>query len=55
MLLYRIETLNEKPANCLDCPCHWCRLPLMKNRIEPMVKKEYRTKRHKNCPLIEQQ
>lgn len=52
MLAYKTEGMKEIPRNCNDCICHWCRLPLKRNKLEPELKKEYYSKRHKQCPLI---
>lgn len=52
MIVYKLKTLKNIPSNCLECICNWCRLP---NNAKTMdgVKKEYTTKRHKECPLFE--
>lgn len=53
MLVYPVN-IEELPESCLNCPCHWCYLPMCRNRqgITNKVKKPYLTDRHKECPLI---
>ena len=50
-----LTNLREIPENCLDCDVIGCWLPLKKSRsgITDIVKKEFLTKRHKECPLFE--
>lgn len=43
--------MDKIPENCLDCLNEWCVLPLASRRREPTIRKPYRTKRHKDCPL----
>lgn len=52
MIVYKTN-MDAIPANCKECSCHWCRLPLKKSKYEPELKKEYESKRHKDCPLME--
>ena len=44
--------MREMPKNCGEC---WvlCALPCENNDCENIVKEEYFSKRHKECPLIE--
>lgn len=51
MKIYYEIKADEIPKNCLECPCHWCRLPCKKNAYEPTVKDRYTKKRHEDCPL----
>lgn len=51
MKIYYEIKADEIPKNCLECPCHWCRLPCKKNSYEPTVKNKYTKKRHEDCPL----
>jgi hypothetical protein len=50
-----VTTMTELPANCLECTVFGCDLPNRKNRsgVTDICKIAYRTKRHKDCPLIE--
>lgn len=52
MIVYKTN-MEEIPKNCKDCTFVLCSLPLKKNTCEPIIKKEYEKKRHKECPLIE--
>lgn len=52
MIAYK-TSLEKLPENCKDCTCHWCRISCKKSTYEPTIKKEYWSKRHENCPLIE--
>jgi hypothetical protein len=51
MKVYYETKMNEIPKTCYDCKCEWCGLPLKNNRYEPEIKKQYLSKRHKDCPL----
>lgn len=51
MILYPTK-MENLPNSCLDCHCEWCSLPLQKRRNDVRLKKEYLSKRHKECPLI---
>lgn len=44
--------MKEMPKNCSEC---WvlCEFPCENNGYENIVKEEFFSKRHKNCPLIE--
>lgn len=44
--------MKEMPKNCSEC---WvlCEFPCENNDYENIVKEEYFSKRHKDCPLIE--
>lgn len=53
MSLYYKVDMEKLPENCNECTFHFCRLPLKNNKYEPELKKEYMTKRHKECPLKE--
>lgn len=52
MNLYYKLNMEKMPENCKECKVQFCSLPLKKNKYEPEIKKEYMTKRHKQCPLI---
>ena len=47
-----VTTMTELPENCLECTLELCTKPCWQNDYEK-IKKPYRTKRHRNCPLIE--
>lgn len=51
MLVYKLDAMDKMPESCKDCKAYFCSLPL--KRGKPEIKKEYLTKRHKNCPLME--
>lgn len=51
MIVYKVSQLEKIPENCKECAFEICTLPEKMNR--PEIKKEYFTKRHKNCPLME--
>lgn len=53
MSLYYIVDMDKMPESCNQCKLHFCSLPLKKSKYEPEIKKEYTTKRHKECPLKE--
>jgi hypothetical protein len=55
MVSYRTK-MEKIPPSCAECECcgqNWCSLPLKRRRCEAVVKKEYETRRHKDCPLME--
>lgn len=45
--------LDAIPDNCKDCACHWCHLPLKKQKwgYADELKKKYLVQRHEDCPL----
>lgn len=45
-----ITEMKELPQNCLECTLELCTKPCWQNDYE-RIKKPYRTKRHRNCPL----
>lgn len=44
--------LEKIPKNCWECEYLGCSLPCKARQPEQM-KKAYKTKRHKDCPLME--
>lgn len=44
--------LEKIPENCWACDYYGCTLPC-KARNKDLLKKAYKTKRHKDCPLVE--
>lgn len=44
--------LEKIPENCWDCYYYGCTLPCQA-RNKDLLKKTYKTKRHKDCPLRE--
>lgn len=50
MIFYKTNMQNM-PKNCKECQLQFCTLPLKKNKDE--IKKEYESKKHAKCPLIE--
>lgn len=44
--------LEKIPENCWDCDYYGCTLPCQA-RNKYLLKKAYKTKRHKDCPLRE--
>ena len=44
--------LGKIPKNCWECKYRGCSLPC-KARQPEQIKKAYKEKRHKNCPLME--
>lgn len=53
MAVYFETNLKEIPKNCNECCFPHCNLPYKKNTYKDEVKKEYKEKRHKDCPLRE--
>lgn len=51
MKIYYEVNVDEIPKNCLECPCHWCRLPCTKNTFEPRLLNKYTKQIHQACPL----
>ena len=50
--IYYKTHMKEMPKNCAECEANWfCHLPRDIGTTEG--KPEYRDKRHKNCPLVE--
>lgn len=51
--IYYKTHMEEMPKNCVECESNWfCHLTRDIGTTE--AKPEYREKRHKNCPLVEE-
>ena len=51
MSVYFETNLKEIPKNCNECCFPHCNLPYKRNTYKDEIKKEYKEKRHKDCPL----
>lgn len=50
-IFMKVDSMEEMPANCLECKVVWCRLGEMKNK--DTILKKYQKQRHEKCPLVE--
>ena len=50
--IYVKTTMKTIPKTCQECTFHACSLPCKEVKGACEIRKAYRTKRHKDCPLV---